>query len=258
MEPLWWGRRNIEPVPDRNAIVNKTDGTVFAVCSDRYKVVHYEDVVNMVEGVISTLDGYGKIEICPYILSDGGKMKLTLKFPEAKHKIAVGDSIFPKIEVFSSYDLSYKLMGKFGAFQLKCSNGMGVWKMFKSFARKHLQNLNLKDLQHTISEGLELFGAQVIDWKKWAETKLDAVTYNALWEQLPFSPTERKKIEVLPEIGSGLIIEAALKDNNLTVWQLNSVLTQFATHEVASEIRRIELEPDIAHALELAYNSVTN
>lgn len=256
LEPLWYGRREINPVPERKAIVNKVDGNVYSICSDKYKVVHYEDVIRMIDEVVSTIEGYGKIEVCPFLMSEGGKMKVSLKFPEAKTMIAKGDNIFPKIEVFTSYDMSYKLMGRFGAFMLRCSNGMGTWKQFKRFARKHLLSLNLSDLQHTITEGLEIFGVQVIDWKKWSEAKLNEIVYGQLWEQLPFSAKEKERIELLPETGTGLTIQEALKKDDLTVWQMNSILTQFATHEVQSEIRRVELEPEIAKAMEMAYVSV--
>ena len=168
-----------------------------------------------------------------------------------KSEIKKVDSIFPKVDIFTSYDLSTKLKGQFGAFQLKCTNGMGVWKTFKQFAKRHLQNLFLNELGTNISEGLLIFGDQVNTWKSWAEKQISKDFYETIWEELPFSAAERVKIEALPEIGTGLLLSHAVKANDLNLWSLNSILTQFATHEVKSELRRIDLEPAIARAMEM-------
>lgn len=257
LEPVWFGRREKKLVPATKAIIDKNTGVVMNLCSDQYKVVHYEDVIRMVEETTSNLTQYGKIQLCPQILSNGGKMKLSMKFPEASDLIRV-DNIFPKIDVFTSYDLSYRLMGRFGAFVLRCTNGMGTWKNFRQFARKHLQTLNILDLEHTILEGLEIFGLQVDSWREWDQKVIDLQTYEGIWQMLPFSEKEKEKIEVLPEISSTNLttIKDAMDRKALTVWGMNSILTQYLTHEVKSDIRRIELEPEIAKVMELTYEKL--
>jgi hypothetical protein len=154
LEPLWFGRRDHQRIPDRKVIFDQKseDGrTTFGICSDQYKVIPYEDIVHMVENSVGQLEGYGEIQICPHTYMDGARLKIGIKFPEMKTELRKLDSIFPKVEVFSSYDLSTKLTGRFGAFQLKCLNGMGVWKQFKAFAKRHLQNLFLNELGENIS-----------------------------------------------------------------------------------------------------------
>jgi hypothetical protein len=183
-------------------------------------------------------------------------MRISVKFPDLKHEIKVVDSIFPKVDIYTSYDLSTKLKGQFGAWQLKCSNGMGVWKTFKKFAKRHLQNLYLNELGTNISEGLAIFGEQVNTWQQWATLKIEKEFYETIWDELPFSAAERVKIEALPEIGTGLLLSHAVKSNDLNLWSLNSVLTQFATHEVKSELRRIDLEPTIARVMETAASRI--
>ena len=205
----------------------------------------------MVENSVGKITGYGAIQVKPQTYLDGGRLKCTIHFPEIKTAIKKLDSIIPKIEVFSSYDLSTKLMGKFGAFQLKCLNGVGIWKSFKQFAKRHLQNLFLNDLGNVISEGLSIYGDQVNQWKLWGETKVSEKLYEEIWESLPFSTTERVKIEELPEIGTGLLLSAPR--NDLNFWDLNSILTQWNTHHIKSEIRRIEVEPLIARAMEQTF-----
>jgi hypothetical protein len=255
LEPVWFGRREHQRILGRKAIVDqKFEGNgqmIYGICSDQYKVVHYEDIVHMAEQSIGKLTDYGIIQICPHTYLEGARMRISVKFPDMKSEIKKVDSIFPKVDIFTSYDLSTKLKGQFGAFQLKCSNGMGVWKTFKQFAKRHLQNLFLNELGTNISEGLLIFGDQVNTWKSWAEKQISKDFYETIWEELPFSAAERVKIEALPETGTGLLLSQAVKSNDLNLWSLNSILTQFSTHEVKSELRRIDLEPAIARAMEM-------
>jgi hypothetical protein len=259
-EPVWYGRREHTRIVEKNAIIDQNvrpdqeKPTVFGICSDHYKIVFYEDIVKMVEGVVGTIKDFGEIKINPYSYADGGRLRINLSFPEKKINIVKGDNIIPKIEIFSSYDLSTMLKGRFGAFQLKCTNGMGVWKTFKKFAKRHLQNLHLMELESSIIEGLDVFALQATMWKEWTTLKIPQKVYEEIWTDLPFSPAEKERIEALPEIGTKLLLPDALKSNDLNVWSFNSVLTQFATHEVKSELRRIELEPVIARSMEKLYD----
>jgi len=261
-EPLWFGRRDHTRISDRKVIfdqraeVREGNPAVFGICSERYKIVPYEDIIHMVEKTVSGLTDYGKVLVCPHTYLDGARMCTTINFPDMKHLIKKVDAITPKIEVFTSYDLSTKLKGRFGAFQLTCSNGAGIWKSFKAFAKRHLQNLFLSDLGETISSGMSLFGEQVNQWKIWAEKRVSPELYEGIWDELPFSKAERVKIEGLKQIGSGLLLPKAIEAKDLDLWTLSSVLTQFATHEVKSELRRFDLEPAIARTMEMASNNL--
>jgi hypothetical protein len=261
-EPLWFGRRDHQRITDKKVIFDQRapvvegNPAVFGICSEKYKIIPYEDIIHMTEQSVGKIEGYGKIQLCPHTYLDGARMCIGIKFPEMQYAIKKVDMITPKIEVFTSYDLSTKLMGRFGAFQLKCTNGMGIWKSFKSFAKRHLQNLFLNELGETISTGMQIFGDQVHQWKLWADMKINLPLYETIWDELPFSAAERIKIEALPEIGTNLVLSKAIQTNGLDLWSLNSVLTQFATHEVKSELRRIDLEPTIAQVMERAFSGL--
>jgi len=253
LEPVWFGRRDKERIEGKAAIVDQTaenGPAIMGICSEKYKVIHFEDIVHMIENSVGKITGYGEIQVKPHTYLDGGRLKCTIHFPDMKTAIKKVDSIIPKIEVFSSYDLSTKLMGKFGAFQLKCSNGVGIWKSFKQFAKRHLQNLFLNELGNVVSEGLSIYGDQVNQWKLWGQTKIPAALYEEMWDGLPFSVAERTKIEALPEIGTGLLLSA---EKETDLWTISSVLTQYATHEIKGEVRRIEIEPLIARAMEQTF-----
>jgi hypothetical protein len=257
LEPVWFGRREHQRIEGKKAIVDQTfEGNgqmVYGICSDQYKVIHYEDIVHMVENSVGKLTDYGAVQICPHTYLDGARMRIGVKFPDLKSEIKKLDSIVPKVDIFTSYDLSTKLKGMFGAFQLKCTNGMGVWKTFKQFSKRHLQNLFLNELGDNISEGLLIFGEQVDHWKNWASLRIEKELYETIWDDLPFSEAERKKIEALPEIGDQRLLSHTVQANDLTLWHLNSILTQWSTHNVKSELRRIDLEPIIARVMENAY-----
>lgn len=258
LEPVWYGRRDHVRISDKRAIIDQAspDRTVFGICSDQYKIAPYENLIYLIEQTVSGIKDYGEIKVKPYTYLDGARIKVGICFPELKSKISKVDTIIPKVEAFSSHDLSTKLTGKFGGWQLKCTNGMGVWKTFKQFAKKHLQNLFMAELATNIVEGLQIWNVQIDIWKKWADTKIAPKVYDEIWASLPFSPKEREKIEALPEIGTGLLLSEAIKSNDLNLWSFNSVLTQFATHEVKSELRRIDLEPEIAQAMDSIYDKI--
>ena len=254
LNSLWVGKRNLTRLTDQRALVDQNnENRLMAIVSDRYKIIPYEDTITMVEEVTKEVTGYGAIQLCPQVFANGGKFKLTMKFPESVHVIREGDGIVPKIDVFNSLDLGMKLLGRYGAFRLRCTNGMGVWEHFKKFARRHLQTLFLEDLKVSILEGMATFGMQVEGWKRWTEIEMTENAYNGAWEMLPFSEAEKEKVEALRGIGDQLTLTDALKQKVLTLWDMNNVLTQFSSHEVKSEIRRIELEPRIAQSMEKLY-----
>lgn len=258
LQPIWYGKREHVRITDKRAILdqNSENQTVFGICSDQYKIVPYEDIIALVEQTVEGITGFGKIEVKPHTYLGGARLRVGLSFPEHTAKIKTVDSIIPKMDVFGSHDLSTKLTGKFGAWRIVCTNGMGVWKTFKQFAKRHLQNLFLADLATSITEGLEVWDVQIGLWKKWANTKIPVAMYDEIWADLPFSPNEREKIEALPEIGTKFLLSEAKKSDDINLWNFNSVLTQFATHEVKSELRRIDLEPAIAKSMEMIYGKV--
>lgn len=252
LEPMWYGRKTPIRITGHKAIVDKNTGVVFSYVTDSYRLVRYEETVALAEKALAGT-GFDKFHLCPSFLSDGGKLKLTMKFDGSEIDIASGDAIIPKIDIFSSYDTKWKLSGMFGAFRLKCKNGMGVWKAFKKFSRKHLYTLDMGELSDTITEGMAYYVDQQKMWNEWPQIPVGQEMYDSLWEYLPFSSAEKTKIEALPEVGTKLTIPEMMGTNNLSMWGLNNIFTQFATHQVQSDIRKVELEPAIAKVMEETY-----
>ena len=265
LEPVWFGRRPENLIPGSKAIVNTKDGEVFGVCTDMYKILRHEVCIHILKEALQTVDGFGEAQVCPSLMSGGAKLKVAVKFPGCEyilkpgtHEFFKSDVIIPKMDVFSSYDLSWKFGGRWGAFQQTCSNGAGVWKTFVNYAKRHLQSLMPTDIRDSITEGMSVFTDQVDMWKKWTETFITREVYDNTWEALPFSAKEKEKIEALPQTGTTFRLEDLRGRDvlGLDLWTFNSILTQFATHEVKSELRRVDLEPQIAKAIEMTYNKV--
>lgn len=252
LEPLWWGRRPTNRVENRFAINDQRTGQTFNICTDAYKPVYHEEVIKLVEEAAARLPEFGKPTIKVQMLADGGKLRVEAKFEEVKFDInpKVGDLVNPTIDVFSSYDLGWKYGGSFGAFRLVCSNGAKVGTSFDSFKKRHLTSLDPMELSETINSGMLKFSEQTDLWKTWANEQISADRYTSMWEELPFSAPEKEKIEMLPEAGTHLLLPAALASNSLTRWDFFNVLTQYASHEIKSEIRQIEILPAITKVFE--------
>ncbi len=250
LEPVWYGKRPDTKVDGAFAIVDQNEGTFFNFCSDQYQVVPYEDVISLIEEVTSDLPEFGKPTIVPHIFADGGKMKVKATFQDIEYEIKKGDIVNPKIEVYTSYDLGWKLRSLFGAYRLVCTNGLTVGKLFSKFAKRHMLSLNPEDMKLSIQGGMGIFSEQIGLWKKWAELQIVEELYDGIWKELPMSDGEKVKIEKLPEAGTQLLLPNALEQNQLTAWGFYSVVTQFVTHEIKSDIRREEIGPRVTQAFE--------
>ncbi len=250
LEPLWWGRRPENRAHGRFAIVDQNNDQVFNVCTDAYKPIYHEQVIKLAEDAAQALPEFGKAEVSIKVLANGGKLKVEVKFPEVDYEIKPGDVVNPKMDIMSSYDLGWKYSGMFGAYRLVCSNGLTVGKVFDKFKKRHLTSLDPGELSQTMLSGMSQFSEQTELWTKWADQQILPEMYEGMWEALPFSPTEREKMEALPEAATSLILPTALKSGELTRWGFYNVVTQFATHEIKSELRQVEVGPQITKVFE--------
>jgi hypothetical protein len=250
LEPLWTGKRPTEKLNGRYAIMDQKENTFYNFCTDQYQIVHHEEVIKMVEEAVKALPEFGNAVITPRIMAAGGKMAVTAKFLGVDYEIRKGDIVNPTINVKTSYDLGWKLSQMFGAYRLVCSNGMTIGEVFSRFKKRHVISLNPQELSESIKEGMSLFSDQVGLWKNWANQLVSEEAYDMAWKNLPFSTAEKEKIENLHEQQTRLLLPDALKRNELNLWDFNNVLTQFVTHEMTSELRKVELGPQIARVME--------
>jgi hypothetical protein len=249
LEPVWFGRRPTNKIDGRYAIIDANNNNVFGVCTDAYQPILHELIVRDVEEA-ATLAKLGRADIKVTLLADGAKIKVSVMWPEVDYAVRVGDIFHPNAEIKSSYDLQWKWWYDFGAFRLVCTNGMKTGEVFESFKKRHLASLDPNILAESLAAGLAKFPEQTAIWQQWADTKIALPEYETLWTQLPFSTTEREKIEALSATGSKFMISEAKKSNDLNMWETYNIMTQYATHNVASELRQIDIGPKITRAFE--------
>jgi hypothetical protein len=183
-------------------------------------------------------------------LLQGARIRIEAVYPEVDYKIRENDIIHPRMEVFSSYDLGWKYGGRFGAFQVICSNGLTIGKIMSSFKKRHVLSLDYSSLKRHMEVGMSAFSEQTGIWKRWAEKMIPPETYEVIWADLPFSAKEKEKVEEMSQIGTNLLLPHLVQNNELNLWQLYSFLSQYSTHNIRSEVRRVEIEPEIIRALE--------
>jgi hypothetical protein len=260
-EPLWSGRKKddlfrIDGWSITDTITNPQEPVVFAKCvSDIYGLRFHEEVIYAVLETVGEVPEFGTPEydiVLPKI-AEGGKMRMKVRFPEVDYQIREGDVVNPEISVFNSYDLGWKLRGLFGAYRLICSNGLVIGETWAQFAKRHLDSLLVSELVESVRGGMVQFSVQTEQWRKWAELQINENAYANLWEELPFSEKEQEKIKELPEEGTRMLLPDALRQGELTLWNFNSVVTQFVTHEIESDLRRADVESQVADAFHNAY-----
>lgn len=251
-QPVWFGKKKVTQAEGKIALVDMNTDNLYAICSNRYNLVLHEEVIRQVYDAVQELPEHGTPRWDLRLPYEGGKMVLKVSFPEMRKSVKVGDEIISEITFRSSYDLEWKLRSDAGVRRLVCSNGATIAVKGKEFGyiNRHISTLDLSVAVETMKQGLIAFSEKTELWKKWAEMKVNEELYNEVWEALPFSENEKKKMEELPEAGSQLLLPAALKSEELTMWDMHSVVTQFVTHSVESEARKADLEPVVARTFD--------
>jgi hypothetical protein len=259
LEPVFYGRRGRTIAEGKYAIIDqsKPEGQqLFGIASDQYTLVFHEEVVHKVHEVLNELPEYGAPDIDIRLPNNGGKLKMVCTFTDVEHTITNGnnpDKLNPKIEVFNSYDLGWKFRCLFGAYRLVCSNGLVIGDVFGQYSNRHVRTLSTTAFKEAIELGMVNYSEQIGLWRKWAEMQINQTQYDEVWEGLPLSENQQKEIEELPEARTKTLLLEDLRKNDLTLWQFQNVVTQYVTHEIPSEVRRTNLEPQIARVFENEY-----
>jgi hypothetical protein len=122
--------------------------------------------------------------------------------------------------------------------------------VFTNFKKRHIISLDYKELQATLQNGMNAYSEQNELWQNWSKISMPKTAYEEIWADLPFSAKEKEKIEGMSQMGTNLLLPNLLEKDELSIWQFNSFLTQFSTHHIKSEIRKVDLEPVIQRVME--------
>lgn len=248
MEEIFFGRLDKQFVEGKRLIMDAKTGIQWDVVSDKYQIVHHEDVLaSLLE---STPKEFGEPEVHLTFWKDGGRFRATATFPDlGDMEVRKGDPVRPKVIFKNSYDRSSYVRMEFGAVQLVCSNGLVAYQTEEEISSRHLGEVNIVSLSKHIKEKIEKFSEQLGIWQSWAELPLqDDLVVSA--KSMPFTEKEQEKLLVLPLLSNkGRTLRELGK--KATVWDLNSAATQFAKHEIKGVQRSFDLEGQIAKATTL-------
>jgi len=219
---------------------DKQRSVFYAFASNQYKIVQHEEALLQMEEILTQLPEYSKPEIKPTVFKEGARLKIHVRFPEVNFEVGPRkEQLNPSVELRNSYDLSQQFLVRFGSHQMVCSNGMYAFKEMQKLSKKHRQNLDSEAVVQEITDYMGKFSEQVGWWDKWARKRLDASGVQEIFDAVGFSEKRSEEILALPLIGRGQETLKVIKTP--TYWDVNSAVTQFLTHNIDSELVRIDI-----------------
>lgn len=251
LDHVWRGIDGKQHIEGKSAIVvnYKGEENVSAICSDQYKLVEHEVAVDHFEKVVNSFEEYGKPLINISLLSHGAKLNCTATFPECTTKVGK-DKLAPRAGVRNSVDMAWEYESWFGGMVERCTNGLLMFKKLINGKQKHRLTLDLNEHMENMALGMSRMSEQYQIWNSWTKLQLNRVQTDTILEALPVSEKQVEKILELPETGSGMVLKERLnKGHSVSGWDLNSVVTQFMTHEVKDSASKVDKEGAVSDAL---------
>lgn len=258
VEPVFYGKREKVLCPKNRAVVDYNTGNVLSICSDKYVLVHHEDILNEVLHETTKLTtALGDPQILVRMMNGGARMTYTIHWPAAAKDVKLGDPVAPLFRGFNSYDTSWKMGSEYGAMRLVCTNGMVLGEAESTVSRRHVTGASPDWVRDHIAVGVNNFQTTEMYLERMARHFIEAQQYDEFWANLPFSVKEREKIEALPLIGfDGATLSQHIQPDQegtlsgqVSAWMLQAALTQYNTHEMKSSNRSVEIAPRIGQAM---------
>jgi len=257
MDHIWRGIDGKQHIEGKSAIVveHKGEEYVSAICSDQYKLVEHEIAVDHFEKVVNTFEEYGKPVINISLLLNGSRLICEANFLECTTKVGK-DKLAPRAGIKNSLDLGWEYESWFGAKIERCTNGLLMFKKLIKGKQKHRLNLDLNEHMEKMSLGMSKISDQYLIWNEWAKIQFNKAQADTILEALPISKKQVEKILELPETGTGKVLKETLsKGNAVTGWDLNSVVTQYFSHEVDESVGKFNQESAISEAMHRLMNT---
>jgi len=230
------------PCEGYQAITDSGTGHVYTIASDIYHITRHESLLVTVEEAIAENPEFGNFERSISFTNEGARMRAKYRFPDIEFPISGNDLVNPTIEVYNSYDLSWSKKILFGAFRLICSNGLIIGKTFMNYRRKHsFLDYDNQEVKTLLMNGMEVFSEQTQIWKSWVDKVTTPDQYERVMEGMDMSKKQVEEIEQEVEVSSNIMLEE-VKQRSLSYWMFFNILSQYITHRVASQNRRVSLE----------------
>lgn len=251
-------------IEGHQAIWNPDTGHVFCIPTAEYKLVSHQDMITKTRKLIKAAPGLGDYETKICIDGEGERMRTTFTFSQAPVKFNNGgreEIINPTVELLNSYDRSWKNTLMVGAQRLVCTNGMTIGESWGKFKKRHIRSLEFEEAQQVLEGGLEKVEQAAIEWKNWGSEQMETKAVEQVLDKMDLSNKERQLLTEEEEVSTQLSIEDWLLFQELemrpdrvklmTRWVFYNAITQFITHQVGSELRRLQLQNRVT---DLFYN----
>jgi hypothetical protein len=234
------------------AVWNRGENIVYAVASDKYKLIRHEEVIARAEEIVRGDHGLGSYTRTIKFDNGGGWMRATYTFNGVEVDVG-GHPINPTLEIFNSYDLTSKLKLLLGAFRLVCTNGLVIGKHLAEYKGRHMPYLSLNMAEDELKLGMGKLEEEAKVWSEWDKEVMEEKEVLEIIDGLSLKKGEEAELIVEPETTTMVSIETwrmllqmgekyQERVNAMTRWILFNIITQFITHRVRSEMRKHQLE----------------
>jgi len=209
----------LEEFNEKNVVLTKDHKRLFSVVSQKAKILHHVEAVEMIDNAIQVAYGEPpRIELASY--KQGAQIAARFKLPEEPLiDLGSGDINTFHVLLYNSYDRSMPFKLRVGAYRAICDNGMVLGNDIASITGKDLlDSWSPEGVATKVSKMMEKSITVFDTWKKWQQIELaylDAL--EAIGNKLP------KKM-----VGA---IEEREMEFPMSIWDYYNVLTAFSTHE---------------------------
>ena len=198
-------------------------GECLAITSDKYKIVHHQEVLETIE---SNLD-FGSFNRKVYSIKDGKRIYAVYDFTEQRRSIKEGDDVGFRLLAKNSYDGSSGVTLAAGLLRIICSNGMVVMSNETHVTRHHSPNFDIGFLEQTIAQSKQDWIASVEFFKNMSNKLITPAEGTRFLDSLVSDEVVAKKhIEEIKKIWLQPTYE---QDRTRSTYNLYNAVTQYLT-----------------------------
>lgn len=214
---------------EKKVIVNKKKDELFGVVNERRPIWPHYKLIDTIKPVVKEVCGNFSENISGF--RRGGKLHGVLTLDELGPVMKGKYETLLRLIVLNSYDGSWSPKIILGAFTVVCSNGLIVGRKLGVIGIKDFgseKQILVRKVNGLITNGKKLSTI----WKKWQEIKL----------------TKEESLELLAKIYQTKKLEdtiAKVENFPTTKWELYNAATNISTHNVRSDLRRVDFDRTI-------------
>ena len=222
----------------------------YGIISKQYKFITHEETIAAMLEIMPDFPEFGEPVYDVKVFDMGAKLKFYVDFPDVEPiEVAANDKVGMRLSGQNSYDLYLQYGFTAEALALICTNGLIGYKALGGYNTRHKQNLNLEISSSFIAGALTSFSEQTDISKSWAAKQLGTVEFKEIVDGLPFGSRHTEQIMELPIIQKETTLKALGMKGTCTLWDVNLACTQHITHNIESEMVKIDKGEKIAKYL---------